>query len=504
MLFSSLLFLFWFLPLTLAAYYATLLPPLAGLGSVSLWRRAGNLVLLLASLLFYGWGEIGLLWVMIVAILTSFVGGLGVAAARDAARAEGKDPTGRGKIWLWGTTIVSLGMLAFFKYANFGLQNYNWIVEVLGQPDAAVKDALQIALPLGISFYTFQALSYTIDVYRGEVHATKNIIDFACYVTMFPQLVAGPIVRYVDVARELVSRTHRPEDVADGAMRFAMGLAKKVLIANVVAVPADAIFEMPSNSLSMSAAWVGVVCYTLQIYFDFSAYSDMAIGLGRMLGFRFGENFNYPYIARSNQEFWRRWHISLSTWFRDYVYIPLGGNRGSGLVVYRNLMIVFVLCGLWHGASWNFVAWGVYHGLFLMIERIGLAGALARCPVFLQHSYLLAVALVGWVLFRVASLEQAGAYLSAMVGKAPGSSVPVHLLDPRLIVTVIIGAVLAVPVVPWTSRWWRSKAETGGWIGFFWTTTRSIGRPIWIAVLLLVSAAVLTSGSHNPFIYFRF
>jgi len=503
MLFSSLVFLCQFLPATLLLYFAVFGLARVGFGSPRLWRHVANFVLLVASLLFYAWGEPRLTIVMIAAIVVTWIGGLAIARARATAVRQGRDPAGAGKVSLFVTTALSLGMLAVFKYANFGVENFDLVVEVLGRPEWRVG-LVDIALPLGISFYTFQALSYVIDVHRGEVPATRNLVDYACYVTMFPQLVAGPIVRYVDVARELVDRVHTRADVAWGLQRFCMGLAKKVLIANTVAVPADAIFGLPDHSLTTDQAWLGIVCYSLQIYFDFSAYSDMAIGLGRIMGFRFPENFNYPYVARSNQDFWRRWHISLSTWFRDYLYIPLGGNRAGPFATYRNLVLVFFLCGLWHGASWNFVVWGLYHGFFLVLERLFLGEQLQRLPAWLQHGYLLLLAMVGWVLFRVETMGQAATFLLAMVGGGATEGSALHHLDARLVTMMLAGVVLSAPVVPRFVAWWRARIDTRPEAATRLELVGAVVRPLLVVLLLVWSAAVLSSGTHNPFIYFRF
>jgi alginate O-acetyltransferase complex protein AlgI len=504
MLFSSLIFLLAFLPLTLGVYFAAMACSRLGIGSARTWRHVGNFVLLVASLVFYGWGEFRLTWVMLVAIAINFVAGLGIERARAAAIASGKDPAKAGTAWLVLAVGGSLSMLAYFKYGGFAVSNWNGFARWFGLDGALFDDALSIALPVGISFYTFQALSYVVDVRRGDVPASRNLVDFACYVTLFPQLVAGPIVRYADVARELVERVHTLGDFSSGVLRFALGLSKKLLVANIVAGPADEIFGSPTASLGCVQAWLGIACYTLQIYFDFSAYSDMAIGLGRMMGFHFVENFNYPYIARSNQEFWRRWHISLSSWFRDYLYIPLGGNRGSPVRTYGNLMVVFLLCGLWHGASWNFVVWGVYHGVFLVLERLFLGARLAALPRLLQHVYLLLVAMCGWVLFRVETMEQAGAVFAAMAGFAPVAMPVGHYMDGRLLAAFAAGCVFAAPVAPTFAAWWRRQEDQPSRAGAVAAAIGAVARPAMVAVILLLGLASLAAGTHNPFIYFRF
>ena len=346
MVFSSTIFLFFFLPLTLLAYFVV-------------GPRGRNLILLAASLLFYAWGETVYLLVMLFSIAANYLFGLLI----DRARERGS----RGGTAFALAVATNLGLLGFFKYANFFVDNLNQVLPVLG---LAPMDIGRVHLPIGISFFTFQALSYIIDLYRNETAVQRSLLNFALYKALFPQLIAGPIVRYRDVAREIEQRTVSLDDFASGVQRFIIGLGKKVLIANVMGRAADTIFATPAETLPATLAWTGSIAFMLQIYFDFSGYSDMAIGLGRMFGFHFLENFNYPYIARSVREFWRRWHISLSTWFRDYLYIPLGGNRHGPVRTGANLLLVFLLCGLWHGASWTFLIWGVYHGIFLVLERV--------------------------------------------------------------------------------------------------------------------------------------
>ncbi|MCA8923022.1 MAG: MBOAT family protein, partial [Planctomycetes bacterium] len=382
MVFSSTFFLFFFLPALLVFYGA----------ARSL--RLRNAVLLVASLAFYAWGELGYVFLLLGSIGANYGFGLWIAGAveRGAARRA-----------LVVAVATNLGLLGVVKYTHMFV---GWAGVALGALGVAQVDPMPpLHLPLGISFFTFQALSYVIDVYRGVVPAQRSPWKLALYVSLFPQLIAGPIVRYADLAAELDARSVTTADVAAGARRFVVGLGKKVLIANALSVPADRIFALPAEQLGLEVAWLGIACYTLQIYFDFSGYSDMAIGLGRMFGFHFLENFDYPYVSRSIREFWRRWHISLSTWFRDYLYIPLGGNQGSATRTYVNLVLVFALCGLWHGASLTFVAWGLFHGVFLVGER--LAAGKVRAPRLLQHLYVLVAVMVGWVLFRAESFAHA-------------------------------------------------------------------------------------------------
>jgi len=485
MLFSSAIFLFLFLPLVLVAYF---LSP----------ARYRNGVLLLASLVFYAWGDILPLSLMLLSISLNYVSGLWVDRARGTFQA---------RVALTLGIVANLGVLFYFKYAMFAIDNLNLALNSFG---VSPLRSLSVIMPIGISFYTFQAMSYVIDVYRGEAPVERNPFRLALYVSLFPQLIAGPIVRYVDVAADIRSRQVTLDDFATGIRRFILGLGKKVLIANGVAGAADGIFEIPDEQLCLPLAWLGIVCYTLQIYFDFSGYSDMAIGLGRMFGFRFLENFNYPYISQSVTEFWRRWHISLSTWYRDYLYIPLGGNRHGPLKTYRNLMIVFVLCGLWHGASWNFVLWGGFHGLFLILERSLLKSALANCWRPLRHVYLLLTVCVGWVLFRAETLEHALRYLQTMSGAGlitPVAEYPLEMyLDPGLCLVLVAGLLGSLPVVPWLEQ--RSEAWTAGLISKWATVSLEaclmLGQLTALSVVFGASACVLMSATYNPFIYFRF
>ena len=400
MLFTEPLFLFLFLPLVLGLYFA---PGRREHG------RYGNWVLLVASVLFYVKGGGAFTGLMLGSITFNYLMAIAVDRARGTAACRGL---------LVFAVAANLTVLAVFKYLNFFADT---VAAVAGEGLITLP---RIVLPIGISFYTFHAISYVVDVYRRDAIAQKSPVHAALYLLLFPQLIAGPIVRYWELADQLARRVVGLEDFAAGVRRFVVGLAKKLLVANLVAVPADRIFAMPPEQWTAAHAWLGIVCYTLQIYFDFSGYSDMAIGLARLFGFRFPENFRYPYVATSVQDFWRRWHISLSSWFRDYVYVPLGGNRASPLRTYLNLVIVFFLCGLWHGASWSFVVWGLYHGAFLVIERLGAAAWLERRSPFLRHTYVMLVVLVGWVFFRADTMSQAGAYLAAMAGFGVGAPTP--------------------------------------------------------------------------------
>ncbi len=488
MVFSSPIFLLLFLPVVLGFYFAS---P----------ARLRNLVLTLASLFFYVWGEGVFVAVLLVSIGLNYLFGLALDRFRERGVAA------RSIVAL--AVAANLALIGWFKYANFLVDNLNVL---LGRAHLPSVELAPVHLPLGISFFTFQALSYVVDVYRRDVAAQRNLLDFALYKTLFPQLIAGPIVRYRDVAAELpgLGRRVSIDAFANGASRFILGLAKKTLIANPLSVAADGVFNTPDGSLTPGLAWLGIVCYSLQIYFDFSGYSDMAIGLGRMFGFTFPENFNYPYIARSVTEFWRRWHMSLSSWFRDYLYIPLGGNRRGRARTLFNLLIVFCLCGLWHGASWTFIVWGLLHGFFLVLERLGLGRWLERRGAPVRHAYLLMVVLVTWVFFRATSLGHAFAYLSAMAGFAGGDgweSYPGLYLHPELILALGLALIGAMPVLPALARY-RDRVLSGvehrPRLAATLASSLDLGAVGLQMVLLVASAAQLASGTHNPFIYFRF
>ena len=476
MVFSSPIFLFLFLPLVLGVCFAV--PP-----------RIRNMWLLIASLVFYAWGEPRFALIMMGSIVANFGFGLWLDRVRER-------PQGRGVLML--AVAVNLALLGVYKYASFFVENLNGLLPALHVSPIALAP---VALPLGISFYTFHALSYLVDVYRRTGPVQRNAPTIGLYIAFFPQLIAGPIIRYHYIAEQLVRRTVTREGFAHAVERFVIGMGKKMLVANSVAVPADAIFAIPADQLTAGLAWLGIVCYTLQIYFDFSGYSDMAIGLALMFGFRFPENFNYPYISRSMTEFWRRWHISLSTWFRDYVYVPLGGNRVSPGRTYVNLVVTFFLCGLWHGAAWTFVVWGLYHGLFLVIERLGAGRWLDRCPAALRHAYALLVTVVGWVLFRSATLGDAGRFLTAMSGLGTGSGLEYHTglyLNPELVLILAAGIVGSTPVLPALARW-RARLESTG-PGIAVEAARLLG----LGAILWGSALLMAAGTYNPFIYFRF
>jgi alginate O-acetyltransferase complex protein AlgI len=476
MVFASPLFLFLFLPVTLAVCFAL---PRA-------WR---NGVLLFASVAFYAWGEAKYLALVLGSVAFNWWMGLHIARANQSAARKSR---------LAFAIIGNLGALATFKYANFAVANVNTIAPIFALGPIAFDT---IPLPLGISFFTFHAISYVIDVYKRNAAAQPSIPTFALYILLFPQLIAGPIIRFRDIAEQLVTHDARLADFAYGVRRFILGLGKKVLIANTLGATADRIFALPSTDLTTPLAWLGLVCYTLQIYFDFSGYSDMAIGLMRMFGFRILENFNYPYISRSVREFWRRWHISLSNWFRDYLYVPLGGNRRGKRRAYVNLVIVFVLCGLWHGASWPFVLWGLWHGAFLVAERAGLGRPLER-HIWIGHVYALVAVMGGWVLFRCDTLAHALDYYAALAGTTTADPLRMPLaehFDKLIATTLAIGIVFATPFAREIGAW-RDRVATTSMRGSFVL----LADLSWLALVLVASAATLAAGTYNPFIYFRF
>jgi len=481
MLFSSIIFLFGFLPLTLVLY--ALCP-----------ARLKNSLLLAMSLIFYAWGEVRFVLLMLSMVGVNYAGGMLVAKAGQSAR-----------LILALAIAANLGVLAYFKYANFFIENINAAALSLGLPTLPYA---HVMLPLGISFYIFQSISYLIDVYRDRSLVQKNPINLGLYIALFPQLVAGPIVRYHDVMDQIRNRRVNLAGFATGVERFIIGMAKKLLIANTMGSVADSIFALNAADLSWSVAWLGIICYTAQIYFDFSGYSDMAIGLGRMFGFEFLENFNYPYISKSITEFWRRWHISLSNWFRDYLYIPLGGNRVSSLRMYFNLTIVFFLCGLWHGASWNFVIWGLFHGAILVIEK--LCGVKPGVPgfSFFKHVYVMLLVMIGWVFFRAETLEQATQYLMAMAGLGSATTgSAAEYFTPLLSITLIAAVIGSTPwlhaVKGWLDNVQQRLADQGAW-AVAMTHCRGITGTVLQATMLLACALTLSAATYNPFIYFRF
>ena len=473
MVFSSFTFLFRFLPAVLLAYF---IAP----------RRGRNLVLLLFSLLFYAWGEPVYLLLMAASILIAYTGGLLIDRYRRAARPR----AAKGALIV--SVAASLSLLLFFKYADFAIHMAN---ACLG---TGIK-ALGLALPIGISFYTFQTLSYTVDVYRGDADVQKNLISFGAYVAMFPQLIAGPIVQYRTIDAQLRARRETVGQFAQGVHRFLIGLGKKVLLANSVGALWDTVQAMNFSQLPALTAWLGLIAYAFQIYFDFSGYSDMAIGLGHMFGFRFLENFNFPYLAKSITEFWRRWHISLGTWFREYVYIPLGGNRVSAGRHAVNLLAVWLLTGLWHGASWNFVLWGAYYGALLLLEKHVLGRWLKRLPPACGHLYCLFFVLIGWNLFAFEDLNQGFGFLKALFGAAGQNAAngeTLYLLYNHAVLLALCAA--GSTRLPQRAGQWLCRRLQGRALPF------SLLCSAFYAAVFLLSVAWLLNASYNPFLYFRF
>ena len=467
MLFSSISFLYYFLPIVLLIYF--IIP-----------NKAKNLVLFLGSLFFYFWGEPIYTLVMIFAALSGYIHGLLIDKFRG---------TKKSKIALISSVVVGIGILGVFKYTDFFIANINEIFN-------SSINLLKIALPIGISFYTFQILSYTIDLYRGNAKVQKNFINFATYVFLFPQLIAGPIVRYVDVENELNNRKHSLELIGYGINRFIMGLSKKVLLANTLGEFCEIVKS--TGQPSVIFWWAYAIAYALHIYFDFSGYSDMAIGLGRIFGFKFMENFNYPYISKSITEFWRRWHISLSSWFRDYVYIPLGGNRVSKIKWIRNILVVWGLTGFWHGAGWNFILWGLLFAVILILEKTVLKSFIEKCPALITRIYVFVIVLVSWVLFDAATLQVALERLKAMFGanNLPLISTETIYYIKSYASLFILGFIAATPLVKQLLVKLKEKETFNKVINIF--------EPIVLMGLFILCTAYLIDGSFNPFLYFRF
>ena len=470
MIFSSVFFIFIFLPLTLAIYF--LVP-----------RAGKNLVILIGSLIFYAWGEPVYIVLMIFSIVYNYISGIEI----DYHRSKGNSRKMR--LVFWMAVAVNLAVLMFFKYYGFLMENLNYLLPV----DIPYKE---LSLPVGISFYTFQTLSYIIDVYKDNVAVQKNLIYFGTYISMFPQLVAGPIVRYSDIENQLEYRRITLSKFGNGVAWFLRGLGKKVLLANNVGMAFDAIAALPQGELSVLSAWVGCTAYTFQIYFDFSGYSDMAIGLGKMFGFEFVKNFDYPYISKSVTEFWRRWHISLGTWFREYVYIPLGGNRVGTKKTIRNIFVVWFLTGFWHGAAWNFIFWGLYYGVLLLLEKYVLKEILERLPDLVKHVYTLLFVMIGWVLFFSPGMGEALAYIGAMIrigAHGLADSTGIYYLYNYLILFVVS----AICSAPYAYKKF-TQIVFGGSKG---RTALAMGA--YMAIFLL-SLAYLVNATYNPFLYFRF
>ena len=473
MVFSSLLFLFRFLPLVLVLYYV--LP-----------ARFRNVVLFLFSLFFYAWGEPKYVLIMLCSITVDYFVGLRISSCKKKRKMR------KAKGWLLLSVVYNLGMLGFFKYTDFLIGTVNGIF-------GTSVPLLHIALPIGISFFTFQTMSYTVDVYRGVTDVQKNWMKYGTYVSMFPQLIAGPIVQYKTIAQQLEHRTENTDDFVSGINRFMIGVGKKVLLANNIGSLWDTISAMQVGTLPVATAWLGAIAYTFQIYFDFSGYSDMAIGLGRMFGFHFLENFDHPYVSRSITEFWRRWHMSLGAWFREYVYIPLGGNRKGIPRQICNLLIVWMLTGIWHGASWNFVLWGLYYGILLILEKFVLKRFMEKWPDALQNLYTMILVIIGWMLFALEDVGRALAYIRAMFGRfgaALADNTTVYLFYNHVVLLVILA--IAVTRLPQKMGCWMEK-RCGSAAG-----VQMILRLLFYGGIFSLSVAYLVDATYNPFLYFRF
>lgn len=475
MIFSSLLFLFKFLPIVLILYFAV---P----------AKLKNFVLFAASLIFYSWGEPVYVLLMLFSTAVDFFHG------KLVYRYKCLNQQKKAKMAMISSVIINLSLLGFFKYADFFLSSVNNIFNV----DIAL---LNIALPIGISFYTFQTMSYSLDIYMNDEVPQNNIISFGTYVALFPQLIAGPIVRYKDISKELRERKESADDFFIGIRYFIIGLGKKVLLANNIGMLWDEIKVMEASSLTVVTSWIGITAFAFQIYFDFSGYSDMAIGLGRMFGFKFPANFNYPYISKSITEFWRRWHITLGTWFREYVYIPLGGNRCSFALNIRNILIVWLLTGFWHGAAYNFIIWGLYFGIVLILEKTFFLKVLEKIPALFRHMYALVFILIGWVIFELGNVSDMGNYILAMFGiKGEGfidSRSLFILKEYGIILIVLVLASTPIPKVIIQKLQDKVRNMNMQWISY-------VAENIFNIAILFVSTAYLVDASYNPFLYFRF
>ena len=481
MLFSEPIYIFLFLPLALFLYIVT---------------GQRNVVLLAISLVFYTWGEPLLVFVMLGTVLINYGFGVGLGAFQDKRSASARFVLSAG-------ICANLGILGFFKYLDFTISIVNPAIFALGFTPFKYQ---HIPLPLGISFFTFQAISYLIDICRMECKPQRNIIDFALFKTLFPQLIAGPIVRYTELSKQLTKRSLKLSLFAQGIRQFIVGLAKKVLVADIIAVSVDRIFGLPGEQLSASLAWTGAALFMIQIYFDFSGYTDMAIGVGKMLGFELPNNFNYPYSALSIQDFWHRWHMTLSRWFRDYLYIPLGGNRKSAARTSINLLIVFLMCGLWHGASLTYVAWGLYHGVFLMIERTRVGAFIGESPVILRRVYVLLVLLVGWIIFRAESLTQVVDFARAMLGLNGFSN---HLqqlrayTDSMTFISATVGVAFSFPILQRLDFSTLQRRGQSGTSQLYFLITTGVEVAAY-SFLFLLCLAFSAGQTHRAFIYFRF
>ena len=463
MVFSSLLFMSLYLPISLLIYY--IVP-----------QKYRNLVLFLISLFFYAWGEPIYVVLLLFSTVVDFSHGLLL---------EKYDSNGKmRKLILISSCVINLGLLGFFKYSDFLIMNVNALL-------GTTIPYLKLALPIGISFYTFQTMSYTIDVYRRQCDVQHNIINFGAYVSMFPQLIAGPIVRYVDVERELNNRKVDLDEIAEGIYIFAIGLGKKILLANSIGSLWDTVYSsMLVGQVSVLSAWLGILAFAMQLYFDFSGYSDMAIGLGHMFGFNFPENFNHPYLSLSITDFWRRWHISLGTWFKEYVYIPLGGNRKGKAMWLRNVFIVWFLTGLWHGAAWNFIGWGLYFGVLLSIEKVFLLKYLKQMPVVVQWGYTFLAVIISWCFFATANITESFAYISNWFSGPLVDTAGLYQLSNYGVLFAIL-VIANLPVIAYLEKHLSEKAY-------------AVFKIVYIIVVLVISSAYIVTSGYNPFLYFRF
>lgn len=467
MVFSSLTFLYFFLPIVLALYFAV---P----------KKAKNIVLFISGFIFYAWGEPFYIIIMIISTLIDYTAGRFMDKYDDREKMR--------TVFLLVSVIMNLSLLAVFKYSSFFITNINLLF------GTSFTDP-NLPLPIGISFYTFQSMSYTIDLYMRNIKVQKNIINFTSYVTLFPQLVAGPIVRYEDVANEIDHRTITSSKIAEGIGIFVKGLGKKVILANNIGLVWAQVKAMGYDNISVATAWIGILAFTFQIYYDFSGYSDMAIGLGKMFGFNFPQNFNYPYVSKSISEFWRRWHITLGSWFRSYVYIPLGGNRKGLPRTVINLLIVWVLTGFWHGASWNFVFWGLYFGILIIIERLGWGKVLAKLPAIVSRLYTFILVVIGWVFFDIDGMKPAFNYLKAMFGS---NGVVIDTTAKYLIGTSLL--IFVICIIASTEIIKKIYTKLNSLDG----NVIQYAIPVFQLIIMLISTAFLVNATYNPFIYFRF
>ena len=475
MVFSSSVFIYLFFPITLFLYYITS-------------ERYKNIILLILSLIFYSWGEPKYIFLMLTFIGVNFIGGILIEELETNYKLK--------KLAIILFLGINLGILIVFKYSNFLIDNLNIVLSFVNIGTIQIK---KILLPIGVSFITFHTMSYVIDVYRGKVKAQRNIINLALYISLFPQLVAGPIIRYHNIQEQIHKRSVTLENMSDGITRFIIGLGKKIIIANNVGFIANQIFDISANRLGSGVAWLGIICYTLQIYYDFSGYSDMAIGIGKMFGFEFSENFKYPYIAIGIEDFWRRWHISLSSWFKDYLYIPLGGNRKGKTKTYINLLIVFFCTGIWHGASWNFVVWGLFHGFFITMEKAKIIDLDKLKFNSVKYVYTILVFMIGWVFFRADNVTYAIEFIKAMF-RFNSSYVDVYsvfaYIDNQSIIILLLGFIGVTPIVNNMMK------------GFKLRRCESLGfntiNMVYVYLVFIISLVYLASETYNPFIYFRF